>query len=176
MSLERSIANQPKPSTHCGYVGHDAEPVKVRLHSLCFSVSGSLSVSALSTNSADVLKALLRTECPELVQVPNSQIRLLYRGVELTDENPITHHWTPASDERQLDLHFLVVGPGAAEGFQLALCDVPCPAELERRLQECAHGLNTGVLPILSENGSGGTYFLKHAAGHTLAVLQPQER
>ncbi|CAE7367688.1 PI4KG3, partial [Symbiodinium pilosum] len=147
----------------------------VRLHSLCFSVSGSLSVSALSTNSADVLKALLRTECPELLQVPNSQIRLLYRGVELTDENPITHHWTPASDERQLDLHFLVIGPGAAEGFQLALCDVPCPAELERRLQECAHGLNTGVLPILSENGSGGTYFLKHAAGHTLAVFKPKD-
>ena len=174
MALERTIATQPKPSTHCGYVGHEAETVNVRLHCLCFSVCGSLSVSALSTNSADVLKALIRSECPELVQVPNSQIRLLYRGVELTDESPITEHWRPSSDEKHLDLHFLVIGPSAVEGFQLALCDVPCPLDLEKRLEECAQGLNRGVLPVLSENGSGGTYFLKNIAGTTLAVSRPQ--
>jgi len=175
MALQRSIADQPKPSTHCGYVGHEVETVDVRLHCLCFSVCGSLSVSALSTNSADVLKALIRSECPELVQVPNSQIRLLHRGVELTDENPITKHWRPTPDEKQLDLHFLVIGPSAAEGFQLALCDVPCPLELQERLEECAHGLNSGVLPVLAENGSGGTYFLKSRASETLAVFKPKD-
>ena len=38
-----------------GYVGHDAEMVKVRLHSICFTVNGSLCVSALASNSGDLL-------------------------------------------------------------------------------------------------------------------------
>lgn len=166
------IGQQKKPATHSGYVGHNAETVKVRLHSICFSVKGTLFVSALASNSGDLLKAFIRSECRELSAVPNERIRLLFCGVELRDDMPIAQ-----LGEAELDLHFLVLGQkDEVLGFELALCKgVPCPTELEELLRDCSQGLQQAA-PILTESGCGGTYFLKgKAQGQTLAVFKPKD-
>jgi len=165
------IGQQKKPATHSGYVGHNAETIKVRLHSICFSVKGTLHVSALASNSGDLLKAFIRSECQELSAVPNERIRLLFRGVELSDNMPVAQ-----LTGEELDLHFLVLGQDEVSGFELALCKgVPCPSELAEVLHDCSQGLQQTV-PTLTESGCGGTYFLKGKDGEqTLAVFKPKD-
>ncbi|CAJ1333768.1 unnamed protein product [Effrenium voratum] len=163
--LRVPIGSQKKPATHSGYVGHEGETVKVRLHSICFSVKKALTLSALA--SGDVLKAFIRSECPELSKVPNNRIRLLYRGIELSDELPLESVAAP-----DMDLHFLVLDQES--GIELAPCDVACPPELLELLQRCAQGLRENLQPTLADSGCGGTYFL-HAEGKPLAVFKPKD-
>lgn len=166
-----TIGSQKKPATHSGYVGYDADTVKVRLHSICFSVKSTLFVSALASTPGDVLKAYIRSECRELSLVPNEQIRLLYRGIEISDGIPLAEH---VSSCAELDLHFLVLAENT--GIELLQCDgVPCPKVLAECLQECADGLRQAE-PLLTESGCGGAYFLRGKEDEqTLAVFKPKD-
>lgn len=109
--------------------------------------------------------------CRELSLVPNEQIRLLYRGIEISDGIPLAEH---VSSCAELDLHFLVLAENT--GIELLQCDgVPCPKVLAECLQECADGLRQAE-PLLTESGCGGAYFLRGKEDEqTLAVFKPKD-
>merc|ERR1719210_1978770 len=105
----RGIADFPKPATHDGVLGHvKDEPLHLVFHHVgggtcCPTFRATASIHY----SASLLKSQVRLMCKTLSEVPNTRLRLLYRGVELPDDSPVIEHLASVKDERPIHLQFL---------------------------------------------------------------------
>jgi len=178
------IGSLPKPQSH------DGSPSAEKLIPVLFSFQpagraghSSFHTRALPMTSARVFKAQVRSHCSELAELPDKQIRILYRGVELPDDEPVSKHIHCNMPIERVDLQFLILGKsqsidnGNFDSCGLEICEsIPCSAELENAVQKCLVAMRSGVQPILSRSGSGGVYLLRDAeAGKPLIVFKPKD-
>lgn len=181
------LGDFPKPATHDGSVGRVGDepmqlvlrPARPATEGVANGVQNDIRVSALPRSSARVLKAQIRFRCPALSVVADDRIRILYRGVELPDDEPLLSHIPSVGGDGSVGLQFLVL-----EGVDNGVCQpglyvgegVPCEPEIEAVLLECSEGLRKGVQPSLAMGGTGGTYFLRSCEeGTPLAVFKPKD-
>ncbi|GBG28244.1 Phosphatidylinositol 4-kinase gamma 2 [Hondaea fermentalgiana] len=125
----------------------------------------------------------VREKAADFAGVPIERIRLYRRGVELCDA---THLCTVLDDEADC----LVCTVESAHALENASAEVAlriCGLESLARVEACAlqaiqgllddarAGLLAGQRPVLSEDGSGGTYFLRDARGKHVACFKPRD-
>eukprot|EP00929_Paragymnodinium_shiwhaense_P010096 TRINITY_DN11458_c0_g2_i1.p1 TRINITY_DN11458_c0_g2~~TRINITY_DN11458_c0_g2_i1.p1 ORF type:complete len:594 (-),score=137.49 TRINITY_DN11458_c0_g2_i1:289-2070(-) len=130
------------------------------------------------------VKRHLKAALPEAARLSDSQIRLLYKGVELRSDSVIDGYGILPEDNcesRPLEMQYLIIRTRSPEGQpeQVAIkLDRMVPnTPAMRRLVEAAEGaLKSGLPPRLTDEGTGATYMLRDPSNsQTIAVLKPKD-
>ncbi len=107
--------------------------------------------------------------------IPTDCQRIFSRGVELANTWPLTL----AEDRAAL---FCVVsssrGGGGSSGrasLEIRGTSSDCAPVLRRAIRDAKRGLQLNLKPILADDGSGGTYFLRGAGKQYVAVFKPRD-
>lgn len=172
-------------STHDGAVGHRGmDPMTLRL--IPAGPAGSrfhtFNMEALPETKGRVVKHRVRARCRELSEVVDSRIRLLYRGIELEDDKPISTHVSKDSTGTiEVSYMILMVDRKTGEEPSETVADlfaspqVPCSPQLCAVIERCRSALEAGMEPMLTSSGTGGTYILRDQDGVPLAIFKPKD-
>jgi hypothetical protein len=109
----------------------------------------------------------------QLVDVPVAQQRLFYRGAELPNSRLLHDVGVEASGST---LFFAVQRDQSQQRWSLEVYgSLEPPRSLRRIISQVRRGLEVGLAPSLSLEGTGGTYFFKGPRKHNLAAFKPQD-
>mmetsp|Transcript_71468 Transcript_71468/g.155227 ORF Transcript_71468/g.155227 Transcript_71468/m.155227 type:complete len:899 (+) Transcript_71468:49-2745(+) len=172
----------------------DDEPVFLRLRSARpptgqDAVAGAepiINLQVMPFNTWQIVKIQVKEKWPGLKGVPDTSIRLLYKGLELrsgtmVDEDLSTDGGTV---DRPHELQYLLIDQRDAKGAFTANssiglyadAQVPCTNAMKKRVEAALAALLGGIQPRLTEDGTGATYMLRDLPNQRiLAVFKPKD-
>jgi len=176
-------------ATHAGEVGRmEDEPVHLHLCTArqdqnpaggCF-VEPAIHLTVMPFNTWQMVKRRIKERWPGLRGVPDTSIRLLYKGLEMRNNTMVAdYNMDGGTSERPVELQYLIIDPGHDGDNNIGLYvdpQVPCTATLRNRVTACLGALLHGIQPRLTDDGTGATYMMREASNrHILAVFKPKD-
>lgn len=141
-----------------------------------------VSFPVMPFNTWQFVKIRLKQYWPGLSAVPERYIRLLYKGIELKTSDMIDDYALEGgAQEKPIELHYLVINKGGKSKGDIGLyidaqVTSVSPPTLKRCVTDALASLLTGIIPRLTDDGTGATYMLRDSANrHTLAVFKPKD-
>lgn len=198
LRLSCSSPRNLHPVTDNNVVPSDDEPVYLRLSSArAFHTVGGgaelsepiIEMTALPFTSWQLVKLRIKNKYPGLSHVLDGQVRLLYKGIELRPSSLVgDYDMDGGSEKKPIELRYLIMrdlkkgpvngktGHGDSEiGFYIDT-QVPCTVDLKRCAAAALAGLLSGIIPRLTEDGTGATYLLRDARKQqVLGVFKPKD-
>jgi len=129
-----------------------------------------------------VVKRMFQGKWYAFRHVPDADIRLLYKSVELGNNTLVNDYQMAGGvSDKPAEIQYLLIRRGDDNGgkdnidFYLA-AQVPTTGHLKQRASACLAALTLGIMPRLTEDGTGATYLLKDSRNkHVLAVYKPKD-
>mmetsp|Transcript_27335 Transcript_27335/g.63733 ORF Transcript_27335/g.63733 Transcript_27335/m.63733 type:complete len:852 (+) Transcript_27335:101-2656(+) len=143
-------------------------------------------LQVMASNKWQMVKWQMKEKCKALKSVPEQHIRLLYKGVELKNDDFIDDYFQAedgASIDRPISIDYLVIAVrdtgrrGNDAGLYIDK-QVPAGRNLKEKVQEVWQAWLQNIHPALTDDGTGATYFLFNADKHRkkrLAVFKPKD-
>lgn len=175
-----------------GFEGVEDEPVYLRLRS-AQPDNGSesndvfepiIALTAMPFNTWQVVKRRIKERWPGLKAVPDANIRLLHKSVELRNNRMVEdYNLEGGSVDRPIELQYLIIDQADNSSHKgernIGLyvdAQAPCSPTMRERVAAAIAALLSGIHPRLTEEGTGATYLLRDSANRrTLAVFKPKD-
>jgi len=173
------------------------EPVWIRVRSARIEddaehMRGPLLFRVMPSWKWQIVKLHLKKHWADFCDVPDAQIRLLWKSIELRDDMAVAEYdLGDAAEARPIEIQCLIIdsGSGASNisgadgsgGGKRAIglsidSQVFCPPGLKRLASDALLAMKTGVAPKLTDDGTGAAYMLQDASRrHVLAVFNPKD-
>eukprot|EP00931_Biecheleriopsis_adriatica_P061312 TRINITY_DN36865_c0_g1_i1.p1 TRINITY_DN36865_c0_g1~~TRINITY_DN36865_c0_g1_i1.p1 ORF type:complete len:1123 (-),score=232.61 TRINITY_DN36865_c0_g1_i1:29-3364(-) len=141
-------------------------------------------LTVMPFNTWQIVKRRIKERWPGLKAVPDSNIRLLHKSVELRNGNMVDDYsMDGGTQDRPIQLQYLIIDQGDCSRHKgernMGLyvdAQVPCTQGLRERINAALAALLSGIQPRLTEEGTGATYMMRDTANrHNLAVFKPKD-
>lgn len=171
------------------------EPVFLRLRSArqdTSSESGAepvIDLTVMPFTTWQVVKRRIKERWPGIRSVPDPNIRLLHKSIELRSGSMIDdYNVDGGTADRPAELQYLIIHQGADANERSVKkqvespiglyvdAQVPCTPPMRDRVNACLGSMLSGILPRLTDEGTGATYMLRDASNRcNLAVFKPKD-
>jgi len=144
-------------------------------------------IKVMPFNTWQVVKRRLKERFPCLKAIPDQNIRLLHKSIELRSNNMIDdYNLEGGTSQDPAELRYLVIdhcaadtkGKSAAPREDIGMyvdTQVPCTQGLRTLVTACFEHMRAGTLPRLTDEGTGATYILRDTDHRNLAVFKPKD-
>lgn len=165
----------------------DDEPVHLHLQSARTEAASDgeacaeppIKITVMPFNTWQIVKLRIKELWPGLKHVPESHIRLLYRGVELRTASMVNDYFMEGGDAQYpIQLEYLIIDHNTSQGEVglYASSQIPCCKELRETILHAKAAMLQGLAPRLTEDGTGATYLLRDAVRRaTVAIFKPKD-
>lgn len=173
----------------------EEDPVHLRLQSArndSFESEGAagaepvINLAVMPFFTWQVVKRCIKEKWPWLKAVPDMNIRLLHKSVELRNGGMVADYNMQGGDraDRPVELQYLIIDQGHEHEHKGKKCSiglyvdsqVPCTHGLRERVHASLAALLSGIQPRLTDEGTGATYMLRDTSNrHTVAVFKPKD-
>lgn len=187
-----------EPATYGCEVGRvEDEPVYLRLRSARQDTAADstderpvIELSVMPFITWQIVKRRIKERWPCLKVVPDQNIRLLHKSVELRSGSMVDdYNIEGGTAERPAELQYLIIDQGADEKqvrrsltqveAKIGLyvdAQVPCTQLLRERVLACLGAMMSGIQPRLTDDGTGATYMLRNSLNSApMAVFKPKD-
>lgn len=142
-------------------------------------VGDALELRVMPYETWQIVKWRMRRQS-EFRNVPDENIRLLWRGRELeNDMTVVEYDLGDTTQEEPVEIQYLIISSCDARVIGLytdSQVNEACPPDLTRLASDALAAMTSGVMPELTKQGTGATYFLRDASQRrVLAVFKPKD-
>lgn len=172
------------PATYAGEMGIvEDEPVHLRIRSAHPGQRDSdcIDLTVMPFNTWQMVKMQMREHRSGLRAIPDNNIRLLHKGIELRGGHPVENYIHGACGLSPAEIQYVILDQGdrvqsAADIAMYKDEQVPTSAKTQNLVNEISDAMLHGINPKLTEDGTGATYMLRGASSSkTLAVFKPKD-
>lgn len=173
------------PATYAGEMGLvEDEPVHLRIRSAHPGQRDTdcIDLTVMPFNTWQMIKKQMREHRSGLRAIPDHNIRLLHKGIELRNRHCVETYIKNSTAFSPAEIQFVLLDQGDrmdSEAKDIGMYrdeQVPTRSSLLELVNEISDAMRTGIKPKLTEDGTGATYMLRGASsGKTLAVFKPKD-